>query len=219
MGWKRAGENVRDLLKRRSVAEVPLRMGDALNHNWICKPGEIGKRLTHARRTFVEIEKSFPEHCGFVLNAFGKVFGVEREAKEKSDAERLEMHQTQSRPVMDDLMIWIEAEEKAGNIEPSSGLGKAVNRLKTHWRFLTQFLRIPGMPLENDTPVITHRRNSLFYKTTFGATVGDILMSLIETCRMNRVNALAYLTALGSVEKSELWRDPAHWLPWTYAER
>jgi transposase len=221
-GWKHAGENARDLLKRRSAAEPLLRMGDALNHNWICRQGVIGKCLVHARRMFVDVEKFFPEQCGIVLAAFGAVFGVEREAKEKSDDERLEMHRTRSRPVMEGLLAWIESEEKAGKIEPANGFGKAVAYLKTHWHFLTQFLRVPGMPLENNLaeraikPVITHRKNSLFYKTTFGATVGDILMSVIETCRLNGVNALAYLTAAGSV--CEPWRDPARWLPWAWAD-
>lgn len=223
-GWKHAGENVRDLLERRPLdLDEIRRMGDALYQNWICEKGIIGKCLVHARRMFVEVEKFFPEQCGMVLEAFGKVFKVEKETRTLSDEDRLKRHRQESRPVMNELLRWVIAEEKAGRIEPASGLGKAVRYLKTHWRFLTQFLRVPGMPLENNIAeraiksVIRFRKNSLFYKTTVGATVGDILMSVIETCRMNRVNALAYLTALGSVEKSELWRDPTRWLPWTWA--
>jgi transposase len=225
-GWKHAGENVRDLLERRPLdLDEIRRMGDALYQNWIYDKGVIGKCLVHARRMFVEVEKFFPEQCRVVLEAFGKVFGVEEQVRKLSDAERLRRHREESRPVMNELLRWIIAEEKAKRIEPASGLGKAVKYLKTHWKFLTQFLRVPGMPLENNIAeraiksVIRFRKNSLFYKTTVGATVGDILMSVIETCRMNGVNALAYLTAVGSVEKSELWRDPARWLPWTYAER
>jgi transposase len=225
-GWKHAGENVRDLLERRPLELDEIRrMGDALYQNWICEKGVIGKCLVHARRMFTDVEKFFPEQCGRVLDAFGKVFGVEEKARKLSDEDRLKRHREESRPVMNELLRWIIAEEKAKRIEPASGLGKAVKYLKTHWRFLTQFLRVAGMPLENNIAeraiksVIRFRKNSLFYRTTVGATVGDILMSVIETCRMNRVNALAYLTALGSVEKSELWRDPTRWLPWTYAER
>jgi hypothetical protein len=225
-GWKHAGENVWDLLERRPLdLDEIRRMGDALYQNWICEKGIIGKCLVHARRMFVEVEKFFPEQCRVVLEAFGKVFKVEKETRTLSDEDRLKRHRQESRPVMNQLLRWVIAEEKAGRIEPASGLGKAVKYLKTHWKFLTQFLRVPGMPLENNLAeraiksVIRFRKNSLFYKTTVGATVGDILMSVIETCRMNRVNALAYLTAVGSVEKSKLWHDPSQWLPWTYAER
>jgi transposase len=222
-GWKHAGENVRDLLERRPLdLDEIRRMGDSLYQNWICEKGVIGKCLVHARRMFTDVEKFFPEQCRVVLDAFGKVFGVEKKAKDLSDEDRLKRHQEESRPVMAELLEWITAEEEAKRIEPASGLGKAVRYLKTHWHFLTQFLRVAGMPLENNIAeraiksVIRFRKNSLFYKTTVGATVGDILMSVIETCRMNRVNALAYLTTLGSVEKTELWRDPARWLPWAW---
>ncbi len=222
-GWKHAGENVRDLLERRPLdLDEIRRMGDALYQNWIYEKGVIGKCLVHARRMFVEVEKFFPEQCRVILEAFGKVFGVEKQTRKLSDADRLKRHRDESRPVMNELLRWIIAEEKAKRIEPASGLGKAVKYLKTHWKFLTQFLRVAGMPLENNIAeraiksVIRYRKNSLFYKTTVGATVGDILMSVIETCRMNGINALAYLTTLGSVEKAELWRDPTRWLPWAW---
>lgn len=35
------------------------------------------------------------------------------------------------------------------------------------------------------------RKNSLFYKNAHGAMVGAILLSLIETCRLNGVSAWA----------------------------
>jgi len=34
---------------------------------------------------------------------------------------------------------------------------------------------------------ILHRKNSLFYKTVYGAQVGDLYMSLIHTAELNRV--------------------------------
>jgi hypothetical protein len=43
---------------------------------------------------------------------------------------------------------------------------------------------------------ISHRRNSLFYKTQRGARVGDLFMSLIDACQLSGVNPFDYLTAL-----------------------
>jgi hypothetical protein len=43
---------------------------------------------------------------------------------------------------------------------------------------------------------VRYRNNSLFYKTLHGAYVGDVLASLIETCRLNGVNPIDYLSAL-----------------------
>jgi hypothetical protein len=36
-------------------------------------------------------------------------------------------------------------------VEPNSSLGKAFQYLLNHWHTLTQFLRVPGVPLDNNT--------------------------------------------------------------------
>jgi hypothetical protein len=63
-----------------------------------------------------------------------------------------------------------------------------------------------------------HRKNSLFFKTFTGAEVGDIFMSIIATCVLNKVNPFQYLT---EVEKhaAEVREDPESWLPWNYLQR
>ncbi len=62
---------------------------------------------------------------------------------------------------------------------------------------------------------VLHRKNSLSYKTVRGAEVGDIFMSLIETCALNHVNPFDYLMALGR-HCAQVATDPAAWLPWNY---
>ncbi len=53
------------------------------------------------------------------------------------------------------------------------------------------------------------------YRTEHGAAIGDLLMSLIGTCRMNNVSEWSYLLAL--VEHArEVRREPSRWLPWNY---
>ncbi len=58
-----------------------------------------------------------------------------------------------------------------------------------------------------------HRKNSLSYLTKAGAEVGDTLMNLIETCRMNGVNPHSYMMAVVT-HAEEVAKCPAHWLPW-----
>jgi len=65
--------------------------------------------------------------------------------------------------------------------------------------------------------ILRYRNNSLFYKNEHGAYVGDILSSLIETCRLNGINPLDYLSALMH-NRSAVFADPAAWLPWNYLE-
>ena len=41
---------------------------------------------------------------------------------------------------------------------------------------------------------ILHRKNALFFKTSRGAHVGDLFMSLIHTCQLCGANPFQYLT-------------------------
>ena len=59
------------------------------------------------------------------------------------------------------------------------------------------------------------RKNSLFFKTEHGAAIGDLLLSVIETCRLNGVNAWAYLVEAVK-QRSEVRKNPTRWLPWNY---
>jgi len=47
--------------------------------------------------------------------------------------------------------------------------------------------------------------------------VGDLYMSLIHTCQLNRVNPFDYLTALAR-HAEEAARHPECWMPWNYRQ-
>ena len=64
---------------------------------------------------------------------------------------------------------------------------------------------------------ILHRKNSLGYKTVKGAQVGDLFMSLIQTCRSNGINPFEYLKALAR-NPAAVAAHPADWLPWNYPQ-
>jgi hypothetical protein len=138
--------------------------------------------------------------------------------------QRLRFHQEHSQPLMDTLQQWMEAELAEHRTEPNSGLGKAIRYMLRHWEPLTLFLREPGAPLDNNVveralkKAILHRKNSLFYKTPHGAAVGDLYMSLIHTCELNRVDPFDYLTQLQR-HAELLTANPSGWMPWNYRER
>lgn len=62
---------------------------------------------------------------------------------------------------------------------------------------------------------ILHRKNSLSSKTLNGARTGDLLMSLIHTCRLNSVNPFEYLLAIATHPEAAK-RNPSAWMPWNY---
>ncbi|NJM09214.1 IS66 family transposase [Candidatus Gracilibacteria bacterium] len=225
-GRRHAGENLDDLLALRDTALAPmLWMSDALAAN---TPKRHGERvvdlncLVHARRQFVEIKDFFPGECAHVITAIAKVYYHEAQCTEAelSPTQRLAYHQARSAPVMDALKSWMQQQLTDKQVEPNSRLGRAFNYMLKRWEALTGFLRIPGAPLDNnlaEQPLklsVRYRNNSLFYKNQHGASVGDVLSSLIETCRLNAVNPIDYLSALLN-HRSAVFADPTVWLPWT----
>jgi transposase len=224
-GRQHAGENLAEVLKRRAAElPTPIQMSDALSRN-APQPIKllVANCLAHGRRHFIQITPHFPEQCRHVLEALGEVYSQDRLARERglSRVERLHFHQQHSKPVMDDLHQWFEAQLNEHKVEPNSGLGKAIRYMLRHWQALTLFLREPGTPLDNNLveralkKAILHRKNSLFYKTLNGADVGDLYMSLIHTCELNQVNPFDYLTELQRFSE-ELAAKPADWMPWNY---
>jgi transposase len=224
-GNHHAGENLADILKKRSAAlPPPVQMCDALSRN-LPKDFEIilANCLAHARRRFVDVEFNFPKECTYVLETLEKVYKNDALTKQQqmTAQQRLQYHQEKSGPLMDDLKDWLSRQFDDKKVEPNSALGQAITYMLNHWKQLTLFLRVPKAPLDNNLceralkKAILHRKNSLFYKTQHGAYIGDLFMSLIHTCHLGRVNPFEYLKALQQ-HSAELFHHPDKWMPWNY---
>jgi len=226
-GWRHAGENLEEVLKRRAAQlGPPIQMCDALTRNL---PGELKvilcNCLTHARRYFVDVSANFPDECLYVLNILKEVYNNDAIARNEgmSPSERLGFHQEKSGPHMEKLKKWMASQIEEKKVEPNSGLGGAIAYMQKHWKKLTLFLREPGAPIDYNIcermlkRAILHRKNSYFYKTKNGARVGDLFMSLIHTCELNGVNPFDYLTALNRHAK-QLTSCPESWMPWNYQD-
>ena len=224
-GRRHAGENLAEVLKLRAEElDRPIQMCDALSRNL---PRElqtiVANCLAHARRQFVEVYDRFPEECRYVLEALQVVYrndGVARQTGMSPEA-RLQFHQQQSRPTIEQLHDWLTRQLDERLIEPNSALGSAIRYMLKHWDKLTLFLRQAGAPLDNNLceralkKAILHRKNALFYKTQNGARVGDLYMSLIYTCQLNTANPFDYLTELQR-HADTVAAAPQAWMPWTY---
>jgi transposase len=229
-GWKHAGENLADVLKRRAPGLQPLiQMCDALSRN-TPKLSEgvrllLANCLAHGRRQFVEVAGNFPVESRWVLETLGGVWYNDEQARKRklTPEERFRFHREHSGPLMKTLKEWMEAQLAEQKTEPNSGLGTAIQYMLRHWMPLTLFLREVGAPLDNNIveralkKAILHRKNSLFYKTRNGADVGDLFMSLIHTCELNGANSFDYLTELQR-HAGELTRNPSEWMPWNYRQ-
>jgi len=224
---RHAGENLQGLLDKREVGlDKPLAMSDALASNEVANEEAVIRChcLAHGRRKFSDLEEVFPHECQVVLEVLRQVFEHDEQARQAqlSPEERLAYHQAQSQPLMDGLKRWLATQMDEHLVEPNSALGKAMGYMQSHWATLTRFLSVPGAPLDNNLAervlklFIRQQNNSLFYKSTHSAYIASVLTSLIATCVYAGVNVLEYLVALQE-HRSEVFADPAAWLPWAYA--
>jgi hypothetical protein len=226
-GQRHAGENLDQLLRRRlTPGPQPLQMCDGLSRN---EPKEfhtlLCNCLLHGRRQFVDVVDNFPEECRKVIESLREVYRFEATAKQEklTDVERLAFHREHSQPVMEELQKWMKDQIEQKKVEPNSGLGEAINYMLKRWEPLTRFLSVSGAPLDNNIVeralkmAILHRKNSMSFKTLNGARIGDVHMSLIHTCELNRVNPFDYLMALQQ-HAAQAAKDPTRWLPWNYRQ-
>ena len=227
-GVKHAGENLGDVLARRSGSPAPA-------HSNVRQPVmEYLRRLRDARGTLPHACQAQVRRrrAGFSRGGAGmssrtlrEVYHNDALAREGglSAEERLRLHQTKSGPLMEELERWMQRQFEERTVEPNSGLGEAIKHMKKHWAKLTLFLRVPGAPMDNNIceralkKVILHRKNALFFKTLNGARVGDIYMSLIHTAELNGEKPWEYLVALLR-HAENVAEAPGEWMPWNYRE-
>ncbi len=231
-GRSHGGENITALLRKRDteLGSVIL-MSDALSRNRIkdesiAEQTQVSYCLTHARRYFFECKDVYPKVCQPVLNWIGQVYRHERHCKTHgyTPEQRLHYHRRHSKPIMKQLRRFLEQCVRKRWAEPNSSAGKAINYMRNHFRELTLFLSVLGAVLDNNdserlikiAPVM-YRKNSQQYRTTYGAMVGDMLMSVLFTAQYAGVDPVDYLQSL-LLHKDELQQRANDWLPWHYKD-
>jgi transposase len=229
-GRAHAGENLDKLLDLREAdRQPPIHMADASSSNGPKR--HVGKTLpvhcnAHAVRKFKEIHAQFPEACDVLLGSLTAVYTIDRHTRTEglSDTARRDYHAEHSGPLLSELKAWMEAQIEDRHVEPNSALGQAMNYLLTRWERFTEFLRTPGVPLDNNwverilKRLILQRKNSLFFHNPRSAYVGCGLTSLIVTAQEAGINGFDYLNALQR-HRFDMARHPEEWLPWNYTQR
>src|SRR6266516_3834635 len=155
---------------------------------------------SHARRKFVEAEKTAPEIAREAVALLGKLFAVERQTKDVAVAERLELRQKQSVPILAELhrklLIWKE------QLLPKHPMADAVNYTLGQWEELTVFTTDGAVPIDNNVSeremkrVVLNRKNSLFVGNPRGGRTAAILASLTSSCRRHEMDPQLYFMQL-----------------------
>jgi transposase len=113
---------------------------------------------------------------------------------------------------------------KLNLISQKSKLATAIRYALSRWEGLTIFIEDGRIELDNNIversirPIALNRKNALFAGSDGGAEPWATVASLIETCKLNAVDPLAYLIdVLTRIVNGHTNRDIDQLLPWAYA--
>jgi hypothetical protein len=133
------------------------------------------------------------------------------------------VRQQKSRPLIDSLEPWLRT--KLGLISQKSKLAEAIRYTLSRWEGLTRFIDDGRIELDNNTversirPIALNRKNALFAGSDGGAEHWATIASLIETCKLNDLDPLAYLTdVLTRIVNGHPNSDTDQLLPWAYRQ-
>jgi transposase len=171
----------------------------------------------HMKRKVIDAEKVAPEIAREAVERVRALYAVERQCKDASVEERLELRQQQSAPMLaqlrERLLTWKE------QLLPKHPMAEAVNYALSQWTELNVFCSDGAVSIDNNVSeremkrVVLNRKNSLFVGNPRGGRTAAILASLTSTCRRHDIDPQMYLTQLltnlSQVRKSEL----PNWLP------
>ena len=221
-----AGEFADEIFEHRlKDLKPPNVMSDALSNNKVTVI-DVQKGLcnAHARRQFIDIENSYPEQSGWIVEQYQVIFNQFKKAQgsEKSARVRLRYHQRFTKPLFKKIKVWCE-QQLIEHGEEHSTLAKALKYFLRHYEGLTATCIFENADLENNIAeralklIIRSRRNSLFCKTEEGAKTTNILTSIVATCAANQINAFEYFIWLQQ-NRVQVEQNPKHYLPWVFAK-
>ena len=179
--------------------------------------------FTHTRRKFTEALQVAGKASGSLaktaINLIGRLYTIEREVKWLPAEERLALREEKSLPVFAKFRQFIV--EHRPKVPVQSKLGKAFTYANNQMPYLKNtllfgFTFIDTNLVENSIrPFALGRRNWLFIGNEKGGKTAALLYSLIQSCRLNDINARAYLVYVLSqadaMRKKEI--DPTTLLP------
>lgn len=153
----------------------------------------------HARRKLKEIfDASGSPIAEEGLKRIAEIYRIETEIRGAGPDRRLAMRQQLSAPLVAAFGSWLK--EKRARISAKSRLGEKLSYIANHWDGLEVFLtdgrvEIDNNPVENRIrPIALGRKNHLFCGHDEGGRAWARIASLVETCKLNDVDPLAYLT-------------------------
>jgi transposase len=151
----------------------------------------------HARRKFYEARGSDALRSHRALAYYRQLYELERGAKNFSDAQRLQMRQDLSLPILGQFHTWLEAQRP--EVLPKSPMGEAIGYALNNWAALIRYTEEGFLAIDNNASeremkrIAIGRKNWLTIGSPRGGQTAVVLFSLMSTCQRLGVEPWAYL--------------------------
>jgi transposase len=154
--------------------------------------------LAHARRKFDELFKANASAVAAqAIQRIAWLYRIEADAQALSAEQRLQMRQERSGPLWQELHLWLQLERT--RVPDGSAIAKAIDYSLTHWAGLGRFLLDGDVPIDNNhvenriRPWALGRRNWLFIGSQLAGERAAVVMSLLQSAKLNGHEPWAYL--------------------------
>ena len=125
------------------------------------------------------------------------LYRVEAEAKLLTAEQRLQTRQERSKPLWQELHVWLQLERQ--RVPDGSAIAKAIDYSLNPWAGLGRFLVDGAVPIDNNhienqmRPWALGRRNWLFIGSQLAGERAAVVMSLLQSAKLNGHEPWAYL--------------------------
>ena len=174
--------------------------------------------MAHARRKLFEVfELNGSEIAGQAVALIAKLYEIEREVKDLGNEDRRLARQQRSKPVADALHTWLTTQRLL--LVKADATARAIDYSLSNWSALTTFLGDGAVPIDNNAaenairPLAVGRKNWLFVGSQLAGERAAVLMSLIESAKLNGHDPWAYLRDVFERLPTLKNRDLAQLLP------
>jgi transposase len=153
----------------------------------------------HARRKFEELT---PHNAGAspvaveALQRWARIYHVEAQFAGMTPEDRRDGRQLLSKPLWDELRAWLQLERAR---VAGGAIGQAIDYSLNHWAELTLHLSDGRVPIDNNhieqqiKPWKLGAKNWLFVGSELAGQRAAMVMSLVQSAKLNKIDPWAYL--------------------------
>ncbi len=151
----------------------------------------------HARRKFYEARTSDGMRSHLALGYYRQLYELERQAKDFSEGQRLQMRQDLSVPILNRFHEWME--KAYTEVLPKSPMAEALGYAWGNWAALIRYTEAGYLDIDNNIGeremkrIAIGRKNWLFVGSKEGGEMASVMMSFTSTCKRLGVEPWGYL--------------------------